>query len=50
MNKRPAPNTGKELIKLCAEKLNDISPDQKKKIYRYLVRNFKLSNQKTLNE
>ncbi len=31
MNKRPAPNTGTELIKLCAEKLDDITPDQKKR-------------------
>ncbi len=34
MNKRPAPNTGTELIKLCAAKLGEnITPDQKK---RYL--------------
>ena len=31
MNKRPAPNTGTELIKLCVEKLDDITPDQKKR-------------------
>jgi len=31
MNKRPAPNTGTELIKLCVEKLADITPDQKKR-------------------
>ena len=31
INKRPAPNTGTELIKLCVEKLDDITPDQKKK-------------------
>ena len=32
MNKRPAPNTGTELIKLCAAKLGEnITPDQKKR-------------------
>ena len=31
MNKKPAPNTGTELIKLCVEKLEDITPDQKKR-------------------
>ena len=31
MNKRSAPNTGTVLIKLCAEKLDDISPNQKKR-------------------
>ena len=33
MNKKPAPNTGTQLIKLCAENFGEIEPDEKK---RYL--------------
>ena len=51
MNKKPAPNTGTELIKLCAAKLRGkYHPRSEKKIYRYLVRHINLWHQKTFNE
>ena len=31
MNKKPAPNTGEELVRLCAETFGDIDPDAKKR-------------------
>ena len=50
MHKRPAPNIGTEFIKSYAEKLDDISPNQKKRYIDTWCENFKLWNQKTLNK